>query len=408
MYNRTDSSGHRKAARGTSNLGAISEQDLDEACRDKRVGWSRLVVGDDYRDDMVRLVRDLTVHDPSPTGDGRHISCGHAYWGVGPTIAWHNACSDPSYPVGRLSMEAFPDMWRELRRSSGNGLPAAYVSLGPGTGEKDLSILSSLAETGGEPTYIPVDMSAEMLRLQLKARGETADSLQRMVAIKLDFSVAANLRKLRVFLDAVVGNDTPILFSLLGNTLANFADDQRLLKSLVDCLLVHDDDRLLIEVATSRRLDQSAADKAAREYRGSGLFMGWVTSALLAHTRNLVIGKNAVKFLPSVEDGRALVLKVVFTNTSAEEQDIMLANGDEFSFAPEDTIRLELTRKYHPDAVTSLLEAVGLAECGRQHTPLADDEDTEDFGLELVLARRSKSTRSIAAPRLRIFGNSDA
>lgn len=389
-------------------MGAISEQDLEEACRDKRVQWSRLVVGDDYRDDMVRLVRDLTIHDPSPTGDGRHISCGHAYWGVGPTIAWHNACTDPSYPVGRLSMEGFAEMWRMLRRGDGNGLPAAYVSLGPGTGEKDLTVLTSLADTGREPIYIPVDMSAEMLRLQLKARGDAAGSLQRMVAVKLDFSVAANLRKLRVFLDRVVGEGTPILFSLLGNTLANFPDDQRLLKSLVDCLLTHDDDRLLLEVATSSRLDQSAADKAAKEYRGSALFMDWVTSALLAHTRNLVIGKNAVKFLPSVEEGRALVLKVVYTNTSADEKDIVLANGEEFSFPPRDTIRLELTRKYHPDAVTALLVGAALAECGRQKTALVDDDDTDEFGLELVLARRDRGAKPAPdSKRLHIFGRSD-
>ncbi len=132
-------------------------------------------------------------------------------------------------------MEGFADMWRALARSEGNELPAVYVSLGPGTGEKDLTVLTSLMATVQEPTYIPVDMSAEMLRLQLRARGDAAGSLQRMVAVKLDFSVAANLRKLRVFLDRIVGEGTPILFSLLGNTLANFPDDQKLLKSLVAC-----------------------------------------------------------------------------------------------------------------------------------------------------------------------------
>jgi L-histidine N-alpha-methyltransferase len=388
-------------------LVAISEQSLEEACLDKRVRWSRLIVGDDYRDDMVRLVRDLTVHDPSPTGDGRHISCGHAYWGVGPTIAWHNACTDPSYPVGRLSMEGFADMWRALRPSNGDALPDTYVSLGPGTGEKDLTVLASLADTVGGPSYIPVDMSAEMLRLQLSARGATAASLRRMVAIKLDFSIAANIRKLRVFLDRIVGDDTPILFSLLGNTLANFPEDQKLLNALVEGLLIHDSDRLLLEVATSSRLDESAADKAAKEYRGSALFLDWVTSALLAHTRDLVLGKNAVKFLPSVEKDRALVLKVVYANTSTDEKDICIANGESFSFPPEDTIRLELTRKYHPNAVTTLLSDASLVECGRASAALADDDDTDDFGLALVLARRDKSAKPSDGPRVRIFKRSD-
>jgi hypothetical protein len=35
---------------------------------------------------------------------------------------------------------------------------------------------------------------------------------------------------------------------------------------------------------------------------------------------------------------------------------VKLANGTRFSFRQEDTIRLELTRKYRPDAVTELLD----------------------------------------------------
>lgn len=387
-------------------MGAIAEQNLEEAYLDRRIRWTRLIVGDDYRDDMLRLVRDLTVHEPSDTGDGRHISCGHAYWGVGPTIAWHNACTDPSYPVGRLSVEGFADMWHALRPNGSDGLPGTYVSLGPGTGEKDLTVLESLSTGTSEvPSYIPVDMSAEMLRLQLRAHGTTPAQQRRMIAIKLDFSVATNLRRLRVFLDRVVGEKTPILFSLLGNTLANFPEDRKLLKSLADSLLTHEEDRLLLELATSSRLDDSAADKAAKEYRGSALFLDWVTSSLLAHTRNLVLDKNAIRFLPSVEDGRALVLKVVYANSSSSETEIELANGESFSFPPGDTIRLELTRKYHPEAVTELLRSASLTECSRTGTTLADDDGTDEFGLELLLARRGQASGIVQ--RLRIFNQPD-
>jgi|GEM_PF-6338201 len=175
---------------------------------------------------------------------------------------------------------------------------------------------------------------------------------------------------------------------MLGNTVANFPDDAKLLRSVANGLLTNEQDRLLLEVATASRIDQAAAESAAAEYRVSQAFLDWVTSALAANTQNLAIDHQAVKFLPSVEEDRALVLKVVYANTSQDPTTIKLMNGMSFSFPPEDTIRLELTRKYHPEAVTELLSDSSLVVCGRQHTDLDDDDGDNDFGLELVLARR--------------------
>lgn len=375
---------------------------LDEKIRETRlrkpVHFPTISLGGNGRDEMARLVRNFTTPRPSMTGDGRFISCGHSYWGVGPTIAWHNACTDPLYPIGRLSVEKFADAWHALISNDGHdvsedrhALPGTYVSLGPGTGEKDVTVLKSLVHTDCEPHYIGVDVSAEMLRLQLESHGDAEAALREMVAVQLDFSLPAEVRKLRMWLDNQVGQDVPILFSMLGNTLANFPDDKRLLRSLADGLLTHEQDHLLLEVATSSRIDQQAAENAATEYGASQGFLDWVTSALAANTQNLAIDHQAVQFLPSVEADRALVLKVVYTNTSTDTAIIKLMNGRSFPFPPKDTVRLELTRKYHPEAVTDLLADASLVVCGREHTELDDDDDNSDFGLELVLSRRDVS-----------------
>lgn len=377
------------------------DEKIFEGRRRRNVQFPTINLGGSGRDEMLRLVRNLTTSPPSATGDGRFISCGHSYWGVGPTIAWHNASTDPSYPVGRQSVEKFADAWHALisedghdLSEAGHKLPTVYVSLGPGTGEKDVTVLQSLPHADGEPTYIGVDVSTEMLRLQLEAHRDADEALRQMVAVQLDFSVPAEVQKLRTWLDNRVGADTPIMFSLLGNTLANFPDDQSVLCSLVEGLLTHERDHLLMEVATSSRIDQPAAEKGAEEYAASQGFLDWVTSALAANTQTLDIDHQEVKFLPTVEPDRALVLKVVYANTSADTKIIKLMNGRSFPFPPNDTIRLELTRKYHPQAVTNLLEDAALNVCGRQPTELDDDDGSNAFGLELVLACRDPSSSS--------------
>jgi L-histidine Nalpha-methyltransferase len=355
--------------------------------------------GGDFREEMRRLMADLVSHEPNAQGDGRFIGSGHGYWGVAPTLAWRSACTDDLYKVGHVSVEKFPESWESLSSSVAAELPGTYVSLGPGNGEKDVAILDSLVHMGKDARYVGVDMSGEMLRSRPDAHGPLTAVLSDQIRMQGDFSLPAELRRLRTQLNHVVGKDTPILFSLLGNTLANFHHDQELLTSLVQGLMNHREDRFLLEVATSTRIDEDHSRKAASEYRGSERFLDWVTSALTTYTKNLSLDEGTVQFLPSVEPRRALVLKVVFTNTSEEQKKVILANGGVFDFPPGDTIRLELTRKYSPKAVDNLVSKAGLSVCGDPRlTELDDDDDKREFGLELLLAaRRAKRTQARAA-----------
>jgi hypothetical protein len=69
-----------------------------------------------------------------------------------------------------------------------------------------------------------------------------------------------------------------------------------------------------------------------------------------------------------------------------------------FSFQPEDTIRLELTRKYHPEAVANLLAQASLSVRGRHRTNLSGRPGQKDFGMELLLASRDGDAKPSADP----------
>ena len=63
---------------------------LEKALVDDDFSWSLLLVGEDQTDKLATLTGDLRG-GYSTTGDGKQISSGFSYWGIGPTIAWANA-----------------------------------------------------------------------------------------------------------------------------------------------------------------------------------------------------------------------------------------------------------------------------------------------------------------------------
>ncbi len=63
---------------------------LEHALADDDFAWSLLLVGEDQTDKLATLTGDL--RGPfSTSGDGKQITSGFSYWGIGPTIAWANA-----------------------------------------------------------------------------------------------------------------------------------------------------------------------------------------------------------------------------------------------------------------------------------------------------------------------------
>jgi uncharacterized SAM-dependent methyltransferase len=344
--------------------------------------WIHILIGEDQSRQLATLTNDLRGN-VSTSGDGKKIASGFSYWGIGPTIAWTHACTDPFYLVMKESIETFPN--RFARIFHGIEQNYHYVSLGVGTGHKDRQMLLELCKAHCELFYIPVDMSSEMLikGVQEALKGIPIDP-QKVLPIQIDFSLRRNVEETRHLLDQVVG-DEPLLFSLLGNTVANFEEDATLLQTIAGFL--RPQDRLMLEVAYTDTLSLDAVQGAIEEYSRSRAFKEFVTSALLQNT-NLCIDIEDVSFLGLIDAERSIQVKVLYQNKGACTK-IVLPDRSEIDFPIDDTIRLYLTRKYTSHGIGALLDTCGLQLLAQEHSTFSSIYSSSRFGMAVMLLQRS-------------------
>jgi uncharacterized SAM-dependent methyltransferase len=358
--------------------------DLARAIDESDFAWSLILVGEDQSSKLAALTSDLRGR-PSPTGDGKQITSGYQYWGIGPTIAWAHACSDPFYQVMKQSLESFTRRWRRISGKVG-GTPFHYVCLGAGTGHKDRQVLETLLIDNPDLFYFPIDISSEMLRLATSASTKgLAIAGHQIIPVQLDFAINENLVELTKLLRSVVG-DEPILYSLLGNTMANFDDDAEMLASLT--AMLRPQDRFLLEVATTDEVTDDLAREVVEEYARSRAYKEFVTSALL-HNSDLTIDMDSVQFRGSVEPGRALKVKVIYQNRSGGDIQMTLPDRTRVLFPDNDTILLQITRKYARKALDEILKRVGLRRVAATHSDFRAQRASPGFGMELVLVGRA-------------------
>lgn len=366
-------------------------QRLERALADNNQ-WMLSLVGGDPRDQLAGIIQGL--RGTPPDGAGKKIENRFTYSGLGPTIAWFMACRDPLYPVMYEGIESFRRQWQSLRANLAEG-GYHYVDLGIGTGHKSLVIVSDLRRANPRMLYAPVDLSAEMLRLGLAEVGRTLPHSQ-ILPVQLDFSHGHHLARLCTLVQQMVGDD-PVLYGLLGNTAANFDDDTGHLSNLVNTVL-RPQDRLLLEVATTQRLDRATADLALREYSISRAFQEYLTAALWQYT-DLTIDMDSLRCVCEPEGTRALRIEANYDNRTGETIRIMLPSRDTVPFAPGQSIRICLSRKYSPTGLPKLLSDCGLVSLGQQ-IDNAYQYGT-GFALEtMVLARDEAAPRSSVVRQL--------
>ncbi|WP_248277767.1 L-histidine N(alpha)-methyltransferase [Brasilonema sp. UFV-L1] len=191
-----------------------------------------------------------------------------------------------------------------------------------------------------------------------------------VLPIQIDFSIDRNVNELRKLLDRVV-NDSPVLFFLLGNTLANFQRDTKLLQTLSQ--LMRREDKLLIEVGTTEELSQEVAQKAADEYARTKSFREFVTSALLQNT-DLHIDLNSVFFEASIEVDKAILIKILYRNLTENKIQVMLPDRSVMDFENQDTIRLYLTRKYTSTGIQKIISDSNLLLVDSLHIKIDGSE----------------------------------
>ncbi|GAB3935331.1 hypothetical protein GCM10029976_045490 [Kribbella albertanoniae] len=359
---------------------------LEKALADDDFAWTFVLVGEDQTDKLATLTGDLRG-PVSETGDGKEITSGFAYWGIGPTIAWANATNDPFYLVMKAGTESFQRHWRKVKPHVDKG-GFHFVSLGIGTGVKDRTILEDLRRRNPDMFYIPVDMSSEMLRLGAQESVRSGHfPITQVLPVQIDFSIRDNMSELAQMLGRLIG-DEPLLYSLTGNTLANFDDDEDLLQLITDVL--RPQDRLLLEVASTTRLDEEAAFAAADEYHQTRAFTEFVTSALRYNT-DLKVDNERIKFVGEIEDEDALLVKVLWQNDTREVIRMGLPDHTEVVLPIGDTIRLYTTRKYSTARLKRLTTACKLTPVEAMQSQFRYQRRPNPFGLELLLLAPASS-----------------
>ena len=358
---------------------------IEDVMNNAEFGWTLCLIGEDQSNKLATLTNDLRGK-VSATGDGKKISSGFSYWGIGPTLAWTRACTDPFYMVMKESIETFPGRFTQLLRHNIGRRNYHHASLGVGTGHKDRQILTELYKIHPQLFYFPVDMSPEMLRIgtQEAVKGIPIERCK-VLPIQNDFSLVRNVEQTRRLLNQIV-EDEPILFSLLGNTLANFESDITVLKTIAK--LLRPQDRLMLEVAHTSIISVDAVQEAMEEYSRSRAFKEFVTSALLQNT-NLCIGIEDVSFAGLIEPDRAIQIKVLYRNQTGSSTKILLPDRSEIAFPLEDTIRLYLTRKYTSHGVDALLDECGLFPLAQELSMFSSAHSSYNFGMSVMLLQPS-------------------
>ena len=80
---------------------------------------------------------------------GRRIEDGYQYVGGFPAHMWKMATADPQYKTLSHGIDTFSSRWDVLRAKVRSRMH--YVSIGPGTGEKDAAVLKHLASLARTP-----------------------------------------------------------------------------------------------------------------------------------------------------------------------------------------------------------------------------------------------------------------
>jgi hypothetical protein len=226
----------------------------------------------------------------------------------------------------------------------------------------------------------------------------------RVLPVEMDFEDYSAIEALRRLLDDLLGNE-PIVFSLLGNSLANIDEPVGFLRRLAT--LLRPQDLLAMEVAITSRLDQEAARAAAEERYGSRAYNEFATAALGMYT-DLTIDNNWLKFVGSVEDGRALRVEGYYVNRSDALIPLMLPNRETIPFHSGEAIQVLLGRKFTADGLRRMLSAC-------RYKDIAFEQDFSQpletgggrsavFGQALLIAQYQPDTPPPNSPLSRVWG----
>jgi uncharacterized SAM-dependent methyltransferase len=354
--------------------------------------WLLTYVGEKSTQILNTLVEDLRNRQ------NKRIRSVHSYWGVAPTHMWTIACSDPRYHM-RDNIRRFPEYASELAHLVGQRYN--FVSLGVGEGSKDSNIISAFFmrennQLREDFLYIPVDMSREMLR-------EAVDAIQALplnnrIAIQRDIEAIDGLQEIALIAQGF-GQQVPILYGFVGNTIANVEYPQSVLENIYQVMRA--DDLLLLEaqIFSDKKLDNDHDELIGRvenEYR-SPIFQNFAFSALLQNAdldttpneRDIcyTVTVNTVNIsTESWMRPRTQILQIdcYFENNTDRQVHIRYADESTEYLEVGDRIRLYRSRKFTQTTLQDLIETCNLISLGQAQ--YLDPE--KGVGFILMMLRR--------------------
>ena len=247
----------------------------------------------------------------------------------------------PTRTERRLLEEAATEWVRELG-------PRSLVELGAGSAEKSRVLLSAMEARGPGNVYVPVDVSADFLRL-------TADRIRRAYP---NLRVEAAVADMSAPFELPRGLPSPMWTALLGSTIGNFYPSAalRLLERVRSQL--RPEDRFLLGVDQRPGPRKSVERLEAAYNDGEGVTARFNLNVL--SVLNRALGTN---FDPEAFEHRAFYAReehrIEMHLVSRMAQDVDVA-GTTIRFERGETVRTEISCKHDRASIEGLLDAAGM------------------------------------------------
>lgn len=326
--------------------------------------WLVAYAGENQMDQFKMLADDLGNETD------RRVQSRYSYWGLGPAYMWDAACRNPTYHM-KENLDRFPSFARPLSLSQHfDRTRYNFVSLGAGEGTKDKDVIKDFFNERGcdQPRtdflYIAVDMSLDLLRLAIE---KIRLPLHSCIAIQRDIETPVGIGEV-AFISKLLGQQKPILYGLIGNTISNVQNPHDVMKNIAS--VMRDDDLLLFEaqIINPKALEENYEETSRRiknEYKNDA-FLRFAESALLQYTDLPMTSDERrdaydVDVFPQnpLNGSRLIRIDCFFINRRSENINLRLMNNAHVTWRPGEHIYIYRSHKFTPEALKELVQVNG-------------------------------------------------
>jgi len=275
----------------------------------------------------------------------------------------------PEYYLTRAEMEIFAQQTGALIKALGQdpGQHFELVELGAGDGQKTVHLLRGLLKDGYNFTYVPVDISPNVLEVL------SASLSRHLPALDLKPKTGDYFEQL----DILYETKTPRVVLYLGSNLGNLTDDKSVLfmEALADYL--KSNDRLLLGV--DRIKPEEIVLPAYND--SAGVTAAFNLNLLTRINRELGGNFDISAFRHAPEYSEDTGMTYSFIESLTDQTIHIAALNQSFTFEKGEKIKTELSRKYSREIIDKII----------QETPFKITDvlrDTRNYFLDIVMVRQ--------------------